>query len=145
MKKTKLLIPFLATAAIAGTIAPLVSCNDKTPETKKGNLMTEYKPTHKRYVQLDEDQFSEPSDVVNTYLSEVSTDPEIFAQDLIYTMSRGLPQYVAYVSDFCEISGQDYNVEIPLDKIVVDGSTITSQIKLTMFYDYSETKPEELL
>lgn len=140
MKNKKILIPILSIGALTSVVAPLstlTSCGKKL-----GNLMTEYTPT----IAAPEykEAFATPHDVVVQYLKECYDNPEIFRQDLLYTLSRGMPQYNAYMSEFCEISDADYDATI--DKIQVNKNDETVSFELTMkiHFDYSKTKKYEL-
>lgn len=139
MKKLKLLIPMIP-VTLAATIVPMSSCS----YSKKGNLMTEYTPTEKRH---DQQSYTKTEDVINEYLSRIKDRPQRFEQDLIYTFSRGLPQYAAYISDYCEVTDYDYNVDVELnpDDVDIENKTVTFTVTLDMYFDYSKTPASELL
>lgn len=139
MKIKKILIPTLTVAPLATAIMPLAltSCGTQV----LGNLMTEYTPNIGQHETISKQM---PSSVVDAYFDAIVDEPEIFAQDFIYTLSRGLPQYVSYVSEFCEISGQNYDIRVYDVVPNMNDLTITFKADFYMYYDYSKTKVEEL-
>lgn len=141
MKKNKLLITLLSTAGITSAVTPLVTLTSCGNNEKLGNLMTEYTPTIKP---LAAQNFATPMDAVKKYVSECKKNPEIFAQDLLYTLSRGMPQYNAYMSEFCEITKTDYDAQV--SNITVDETKlqIGFDLKMHVVFDYSKTKRTEL-
>lgn len=145
MKTRKILLPLITTATLASSLplVALTSCKDNKTE-KLGNLMYEYTPTHKTF---DKISLESPKKALETYLSEANKDPEIFIQDLRYTISRGMPQYISYVSEFCEITKNDFNMEIDKDDVNVDvtNKKVTFKATFHVYYDYSKTKKQEMI
>lgn len=145
MKLKNKLIPIL-TAGVVG-VSPLItlsSCGDNGKTN--GNIMEEYTPTIKQRTRANS-YFDEPEDALNAYFDAVENKPAIFEQDLLYTLSRGLPQYISYISEYCEIKDQNYNIAISNIEITNTDSkkTISFDITLDVLYDFTGTKPEELL
>ena len=141
MKKNKILIALTtiaggATSAII-PLSTLVGCG-----AKKGNLMTEYTPSikQKEAILLDD-----PSDVLNRYLEAVQDNKEIFAQDLRYTLSRGMPQYFSYISEFCEITDHNFNMTVNSIDVDTENKIITTDLTFKILFDYSKTKKEEMV
>lgn len=142
MKKIKFLLPLAATLGTIGSISPLfvlTSCG------KNSNLMKEYTPTIKQH---DRQSFNGSDDAVGEYLNVVSKNHEIFEQDLRYTISRGLPQYISYISEYCEIKDNNFSMDVDLDSVKVVNNdterTITFDATFTVLYDYSGTKYHEM-
>lgn len=138
MKKIKLITPIVLTAT-AGTIVPVVSVTSCSKSLT--NLMKEYTPS---IAQLKAKSFASPDKVLEAYLDAVKENKDIFKQDLLYTLSRGLPQYLAYMSEHCEIKNFDASVDISDISVDKDSKTITCDVTFKLKYDFTGTKIEEL-
>lgn len=143
MKKSKLLFPLVGVATATSTLIPLTMLTGCS-KTTAGNLLTEYTPTIGK---MAEQSLANPEKVVDVYLEAVETSPEIFEQDLRYTLSRGLPEYISYTSKFCELKEYDYNMDIDRNSIKVDKDkkTITFDATFKILFDYTGTKYDEMI
>lgn len=139
MKKIKLLTSLGTLAGLTSVVVPLTTI---TSCGKSGNLMNEYTPSIK---QLERTSFADAGDALSFYLSAVSEKNDIFAQDLRYTLSRGIPQYVSYVSEFCEISNHNFNLNVKNIAVDQENKTITTDFDIKILFDYSKTKKEEMI
>lgn len=142
MKKIKILTPIFTLATAASVVTPLVTLTGCS-KSNKSNLMKEYTPTIK---QLDRKSFASPIACVDKYLEIIASNPKIFAQDFQYTLSRGLPQYISYVSEYCEIKDHNFGMDIDLDSVKVDKTlkTVTFDVTFYILFDYTGTKVEEM-
>lgn len=138
MKKNKLLIGLLSTAAVASSLTPIVTL---TSCGWSNNLMREYTPTIKPAA---DKTFDTQADAVDEYLRLCEENTEIFAQDLLYTLSRGMPQYNAYISEFCEISEASYGAKVSNISVNRAKKQVSFDLTMKIVYDYSLTKREEL-
>ncbi|MBQ0045651.1 MAG: hypothetical protein KBS35_02055 [Mycoplasma sp.] len=140
MKKTKLLTPVIFAGALTSIITPaalLTGCSCSS----RGNILTEYTPS---ITPLEETTFDSPALAVKTYLEKINVDKEIFKQDLMYTLTRGFPEYEAYVSEHCEIKEFNLNVS-DINVISVDtNGIVTFDLVFDLKFDFTGTKKEEL-
>lgn len=137
MKKIKLYTPLIVTASLVTAVTPLITLTS----CGKGNLMKEYTPSIKPE---DAQWHDTQTKVVDHYLQVCSSDKEIFKQDLMYTLSRGIPQYEAFVSEFCDVKQSNYNVKIDDINVDVTSRKVSFIATIKISYDYGNTKTEEL-
>lgn len=140
MKKTKLLTPIITVAGLASVVAPIASLSSCSC-SNQGNLMTEYTPT---IPALSRNSYQDPAAALKKYFEIIKNDKRVFEQDLIYTLSRGLPQYLSYLSEHCEMGKNYFNATV--DSITVNDTNYSVSFNLTldMRYDYTGTKIDEL-
>lgn len=141
MKINKILTPIIFASSLSAACLPLTtltSCSDNGFY----NLLNEYTP---KIAPLADTRFNSTKDVVNKYLDLVDENKQIFADDLLYTLSRGMPQYVAYISEFCEISKNEYSAKIDNIKVDKTKRQISCDVTAKINFDYGLTKKEELI
>lgn len=140
MKKNKLLIPILTSSALTAIATPLVfitSCGNS-----KYNLMKEFTPSIKPAT--FDVGFASVNAVIDSYLDAINDNHKIFEQDVLYTLSRGLPQYEAYISEHCEVKEFKFGADVDLVSVDKTNRKVTFDISLNIKFDLTGTKKEEL-
>lgn len=140
MKKIKLLTPLAIGLATVGSLTPLFALSSCG---RNKNLMKEYTPT---IDPLDRQSFKDVDTCVKKYLEIVNGNKKVFVQDLIYTISRGMPQYISYISEYCEIADHNFGINVDQKSIKVDinKKTITFDATFDVMFDYTGTQPHEM-
>lgn len=151
--KNKLIKTLLVTGTASSMIVPLASLSSCS-KSKLVDLSKIYIPTIKP---AEAQWYDSPADALTAYLNAIDSEkggnPEIFRQDLLYTMSKGMQEYTAMYQQYCNVTRCEHYADVSNIRVKnVDDEDPTKVEKKVIFdltfevhFDISNNKLEDLI